>query len=215
LFFCLCVLVSDIILIAKGGGFVDSGKCDIEKYAIENNVPIMHKDGILFLVDIIKKYHVRNILELGSGIGYSAIQMAQVTPGIKITTIEKDNERYMQAIENINAFNLASQIQCINIDAYDYDTDQRYDMIFLDAAKAQYQGLFDKFINNLTVNGFMIVDNLLFHGLVDNPERTHNRRTKDLIRKIKNFREGILTNSLYDVSYYPNIGDGVALVRCR
>ena len=81
--------------------------------------------------------------------------------------------------------------------------------------KAQYQGLFDKFIHNLNVNGFMVIDNLLFHGLVDNPERTRNRRTKDLIRKIKNFREGILTNSLYDVDYYPQIGDGVALIRVR
>ena len=134
MFFCLCLLVSDIIFITKGGGFVDSGKCDIEKYAIENKVPIMHKDGILFLIDIIKKNHIRSILELGSGIGYSAIKMAQVAPGIMITTIERDNERYMQAIENINAFNLDSQIECVNVDAYDYDTDKSYDMIFLDAA---------------------------------------------------------------------------------
>ncbi len=200
---------------SKGGGFVDSGHADIELNALKNNVPIMHKDGILFLVKVIKEYQVKSILELGSGIGYSAIQMAKDNPEVRITTIEKDIERYEQAVKYINAFNLQSQIKCINIDAYDYQDQNRYDMIFIDAAKAQYQGLFDKYRRYLTNNGFVIVDNLLFHGLVDNPEKTHNRRTKDLIRKIRNFREGILANSDYDVNYYPNIGDGVAMIKIR
>lgn len=194
---------------------MDSSHSDIEIYAVENNVPIMHTEGILFLIDMINKYHVKRILELGSGIGYSAIRMAEVDKTIKITTIEKDRKRYEEAVKNINAFNLNSQIDIINIDANDYQTNETYDLIFLDAAKAQYQRLFDKFIANLQPEGFVIADNLMFHGLVDNPELTRSRRTKDLIRKIKKFRDNILTNSLYDVAYFPNIGDGVALIRIK
>ncbi len=192
---------------------MDSGHSDIEKYAIEKNVPIMHKEGILFLVNIIKKHHVKHILELGSGIGYSAIKMVEASPDVMITTIEKDPERYVQAVKNINAFHLDSRITCLNMDAYDYQTEMKFDLIFLDAAKAQYQGLFDKFINNLTSEGIMVVDNLIFHGLVDDPSRTHNRRTKDLIRKIKKFRDSLINDPLYDVQFYPNIGDGVALIK--
>ena len=194
---------------------MDSSHSDIEIYAVENNVPIMQTEGILFLIDMINKYHVKNILELGSGIGYSAIRMAEVDKTIKITTIEKDRKRYEEAVKNINAFNLNSQIDIINIDANEYQTNATYDLIFLDAAKSQYQRLFDKFIINLQPEGFVIADNLMFHGLVDHPELTHSRRTKDLIRKIKKFRDNILTNSLYDVAYFPNIGDGVALIRIK
>ena len=67
----------------------------LEEYARENNIPIMQKDGILFLKDYIKKNNVKNILEIGSAIGYSAINMALVSDNIKIVTIEKDEKRYL------------------------------------------------------------------------------------------------------------------------
>ena len=67
---------------------------DMEEYAKENNVPIMMKDGIEFLTDYIKKNNVKNILELGTAIGYSSIQMALVDDEIYITTIERDENRY-------------------------------------------------------------------------------------------------------------------------
>ena len=66
----------------------------LETYALENNIPIMQKDGILFLKDYIKQNNVKSILEIGSAIGYSAIQMALVSDDIKVVTIERDEERY-------------------------------------------------------------------------------------------------------------------------
>ncbi|MEA5027228.1 MAG: O-methyltransferase [Erysipelotrichaceae bacterium] len=194
---------------------MDGGHSDIERYAIDNNVPIMHAEGILFLINMILKYQVRSILELGSGIGYSAICMAEVNSEIRVKTIEKDEERYHEAVRNISNKALSNQITCLNIDAYDFMTAEKYDLIFLDAAKAQYQGLFNRFVNNLHQNGFFIVDNLMFHGMVDDPSLTRNRRTKDLVRKLKKFRDNILSNSLYDVAYYPEVGDGVALIRVK
>ena len=79
---------------------------EIEKYAIENNVPIMQKDGIEFLTKYIKENNIKKILEIGSAIGYSAIKMALVDDNIKVTTIERDIERYNIAVKNINDFNL-------------------------------------------------------------------------------------------------------------
>ena len=74
---------------------------EIEKYAKENKVPIMQKDGIKFLTNYVQEQGVKSILEVGTAIGYSAICMALVDPKIKITTIERDEERYLEAIKNI------------------------------------------------------------------------------------------------------------------
>ena len=69
---------------------------EIEKYAKDNRVPIMLSDGIEYLCKIIKENNVKNILEIGSAIGYSAIKMALVSDDINVTTIEKDENRYNQ-----------------------------------------------------------------------------------------------------------------------
>jgi len=86
---------------------------EIEKYAKENNVPIMLSDGINFLTNYIKENNIKNILEIGSAIGYSSIKMALVSDDISVTTIERDKERYDIAIENIKKFNLQDRINII------------------------------------------------------------------------------------------------------
>jgi len=78
----------------------------LEQYAKENNIPIMQKDGILFLQDYIIKNNIKNILEVGSAIGYSAIQMASLNKDINIVTIERDEVRYNEAVKNIDNFNI-------------------------------------------------------------------------------------------------------------
>ena len=78
---------------------------EIENYAKLNHIPIMEKDGIMFLKDYIKKNNIKKILEIGSAIGYSAIQMALVDDDIYITTIERDSIRYEEALRNISKFN--------------------------------------------------------------------------------------------------------------
>ena len=87
---------------------------EIEEYARDNNVPIMMKDGIIYLCDYIKNNNVKTILEIGSAIGYSSIMMASVDNDIKVTTIEKDANRYNIAVANINKFNLSSRITILN-----------------------------------------------------------------------------------------------------
>ena len=89
----------------------------IEKYAKEHNVPIMEKTGIDFLTEYIKEHNVKNILEIGTAIGYSAIKMALVDDKIKVTTIERDNERYLEALKNIKEFGLEKRITLVLGDA--------------------------------------------------------------------------------------------------
>ena len=140
---------------------------EIEEYAKEKRIPIMMKDGIEFLCNYIKEHKIKRILEIGSAIGYSAIKMALVDKDIKIVTIERDKERYDEAIKNIDYFNLNEQIEIINGDAMDVSVDGMYDLIFIDASKGHNIDFFEKYQNNLDKSGVIITDNLSFHGLVE------------------------------------------------
>ena len=139
---------------------------EIERYAKENNIPIMLPDGIEFLCNYIKEHNIKNILEIGSAIGYSAIRMAKVSDDIKITTIERDIDRYNIAVSNIKKFNLDNRITIINKDAIDVSIEGKFDLIFIDASKGGNIKFFNKFKDNLDNNGVIITDNLSFHGLV-------------------------------------------------
>ena len=182
----------------------------IEEYAKENNVPIMMKDGIEFLTQYIKENNVKTVLEIGSAIGYSAIKMALVDESIKVTTIERDTSRFNEAVKNIKEFNLENQIEIINADALEYVTDKQYDLIFIDAAKAQYIKFFEKYKTNLKQNGTIISDNLDFHGLVKNPELTTNRNTKQLVRKINTYIEFLKENKEFKTEFI-SLGDGIGI----
>jgi len=186
---------------------------DLEEYAKVNNVPIMQKDGIEFLSKYIKDNNIKNILEIGSAIGYSAIKMALVSDDIKVTTIERDEDRYNTAIKNIQKFNLQDRIKIILGDALqplEINISDKYDLIFIDAAKSQYIKFFEKFDKNLNSGGVVVTDNLSFHGLVEDDSKTNNRNTKQLVRKIRNYIEYLKNNKDYTTTFY-KLGDGVAI----
>ena len=111
---------------------------ELEEYAKKENVPIIQKDGLKFLIKMVKENNVKTILEIGTAIGYSAINMAKIDSEIKITTIERNLKMYNEALKNIKEFNLENQIKLIYGDALLTQINGKYDLIFIDAAKAQY-----------------------------------------------------------------------------
>ena len=185
---------------------------EMENYAKENNVPIMMKDGIEFLTNYIKENNVKNILEIGTAIGYSAIKMALVSDDIYVTTIERDEERYNEAIKNIKEANLGNQINVILDDAFNVDIDFKFDLIFIDAAKAQYIKFFEKFKENLSDNGVIVSDNLKFHGLVDTTDKIESRNLRQLMRKLKNYHNFLRENKEYNTEFI-DLGDGIAITK--
>ena len=184
---------------------------DIEKYAKDNNVPIMLPDGIEFLLNYIKENNVKSILEIGTAIGYSAIRMALISSDIKVTTIERDIDRYNKAIKNISDFSLENQINVIYADAFDVDLSEKFDLIFIDAAKSQYIKFFEKFKHNLNETGTIISDNLEFHGLVENKENVNlSRNVRGLVRKINEYVTFLKDNGEFKTDFY-SIGDGISV----
>lgn len=183
---------------------------ELEEYADNNSIPIMQKEGIELLSEYIKKNNIMSILEIGSAIGYSAITFANINPNIKVTTIERDENRYILACKNIKDFNLESRIDVILGDALETTIDGKYDLIFIDAAKSQYITFFEKFKLLLNDNGVIISDNLSFHGLVEDPSKTKNRNTRQLVGKINRYINFLKENKEYDTAFY-KIGDGISI----
>lgn len=182
----------------------------IEEYAKEFKIPIMEKDGIEFLKQYIKTHSVKKILELGTAIGYSAIQMALVDKNISIVTIERDKSRYDEAIKNIQNMHLEGQITCHLMDIFDFTTEEQFDLIFIDAAKSQSIKFFEKFATNLQKNGTVITDNIYFHGYTMMQERIESKNLRQMVNKIRNYISFLETHPLYETHFY-KIGDGIAV----
>ena len=183
---------------------------ELELYAKENKVPIMQKDGILYLCDYIKKNNIKNILEIGTAIGYSAIKMALVSNDIHIVSIERDQDRYIESLKNIKKMGLEKRITLILGDALNIELDGKYDMLFIDAAKSQYTKFFKKYEKNLEEDGVIVSDNMNFHGLVNEIDKIENRNLRQLVTKISKYREFLENNEKYETKFY-KIGDGLAI----
>ena len=184
---------------------------EIREYARDNKIPIMNQEGIDFLTTFIIKHQIKSVLEIGTAIGYSAIMMSLCSPTLKVTTIERDEERYLEAIKNIKKLNLEDRITLIFNDALKTRVDGKYDLIFIDAAKAQNIKFFELFERNLNDGGFIITDNMYFHGLVKKSEKEiKSRNVRGIVRKIKDYIAFLKENDNYNTTIY-DIGDGIAV----
>ena len=184
---------------------------EIRAYAKEEKVPIMMDDGLKFLIEYIAKNKIQSVLEIGTAIGYSSIMMALSNPSITITTIERDEKRYLEALKNIKKLKLEDRITLIFNDALDVSLSEKYDLIFIDAAKAQSIKFFEKFEKNLNPSGTIIKDNLKFHGLVDkDEEEIESRNLRALVRKIKEYISFLKGNINYKTDFY-ELGDGISV----
>ena len=187
----------------------------LKEYARRENIPIMQDEGIDFLTSFIEKKDIKNILEIGTAIGYSAIMMASINSNIHITTIERDEARYMEALKNIKKFELENRITLIYNDALNVELDNEFDLIFIDAAKGKNKEFFNHFEKNLKSDGFIITDNMGFHGYVEMPEEEiPSKNIRGIVSKIKDYIYFLENNMQYKTIIY-KIGDGIAVTERR
>lgn len=182
----------------------------LEQYAKENKIPIMEKEGLEFLITFIKENNIKSVLEIGSAIGYSAIKMGLISDDIYITTIERDEKRYLEALKNIENFNLKKQIKVIKADALEIEIKEKYDLIFIDGAKGQYLNFFIRFQNCLNENGYIITDNINFHGLTTKVDEIKSKNLKSLVKKINKYIDFLKNNKDYTTTFI-EVGDGISI----
>lgn len=188
----------------------------IHDSARENDVPIMLDDGMEFLLNYIREHeNIRDILEIGTAVGYSSIRMASIRWDMNIDTLEVSETMASQAVKNIEEAGLSERVHVHLIDGAQFETDRIYDLVFVDAAKSQYRRYLEHFLKNTMPGSVFIFDNLIFHGLVDDETMTHNRGTVQMMHKIRKFREHLLEDDRFDTVYYPDIGDGIAIATVK
>ena len=189
---------------------------EMERYANEKNVPIIEKKSIAFIMKYIKEHNIKNVLEIGSAIGYSAILMASSTQECIVTTIERDEARYMECLKNVKKCGMEKKINVVYQDALELNLseDLKYDLIFIDAAKGKNIFFFEKYKNNLVKRGTIITDNLSFHGLVEDNSLIRTKNQKGIVNKIKDFISFLDNNDEFDTEYIP-VGDKIAISKRR
>ena len=186
----------------------------IRTYGKENKVPITLDDTLSFLLETINENQCKEILEIGTAIGFGCISMVENTQCTHIDTLEIDEERFNIANENIKNKNLQKRITTHLIDAKEFlgNCNKKYDLVYLDGPKGQYINYLPMITELLNPNGIIFADNLNFHGMVTG-EIEVTRGCRALIKGLKNYIQEITTNPIYETKLYKEIGDGVGVTR--
>ena len=185
----------------------------IKEEAINNHVPILQDKSLDFIRLILRLINPKDILEIGTAVGYSAINFVlELDENVKVKTIERNEKMYNKAINNIASVNLSDKIEVVLADATEYlpnlKEEGKYDVVFIDAAKGQYLKFLENGIRLVKDGGVIIADNVLFKGRVlsdynDHKHRTAVNRLRDYIAIIN--KDERLKSTILD------IGDGIAV----
>jgi predicted O-methyltransferase YrrM len=186
---------------------------EIQKESIAANVPIIPHETARLLSVLLSIKRPKNILEIGTAVGFSAGLMSRyLQPGGKITTIDRFEVMLKDARKNIKRMQLEDTITILEGDAADIlpTLTDTYDVIFLDAAKGQYGNFLPHCLRLLPVGGLLIVDDVLQGGGIAQPRFYVPRRQRTIHKRMTNFLWDISHHECLESTIIP-IGDGVAL----
>lgn len=184
----------------------------LEEYAAENHVPIIQPEVAAMMKVLGKIHKPARILEVGTAIGYSSILFSSfLKENGRIDTIERNDQMIELARHNIKSAGLQDTINVIAGDAIEVLSclDKQYDMIFLDAAKGQYNEFLEQSKRMLVTGGLLVSDNVLYKGMIATDELVV-RRKKTIVTRMRSFLKNLCLDEDFETSIIP-IGDGVAL----
>ncbi|MBR5318710.1 MAG: O-methyltransferase [Peptococcaceae bacterium] len=186
---------------------------EMRSYAEEHHIPVVDPEVGHLLHLLTGLIQPQSILEIGTAIGCSTLAMANAMETGSITTIELTEERHTMALGYFKRAGVADRIHAVLGDARELvpQLDRQYDMIFMDAAKGQYQEFLDIADRILKPGGLLVADNVLLNGWVVNLNYPRHRQ-KTMVYRMKAFLEQFKENTQYQCSVVP-LGDGVALIR--
>lgn len=190
---------------------VDDQLFMLRKEAEEANIPIISKQVEAVLKVLIKIKKPKKILEVGAAVGYSTLVFALASPQSQIITIERDTARAQQARENFKRYNCQNQISLIEGDALDIlpELTESFDLVFIDAAKGQYNRFFDFIYEQVRPAGLIVSDNVLYRGMIANPERLV-RRQKTIFKRLRSYLSMLTSHSNLETAVLP-VGEGLAI----
>ena len=188
---------------------------NIKQKALEEHIPIIMDDTLEVIAKILEENNPKRILEIGTAVGYSAICFSKyLDENGRIDTIERDEERIIEAKKNIKEMELEDVIHIYEGDAVEIlpILNEKYDMVFIDAAKGKYPFFLNQALRLLDEKGIIFADNILYKGYVMSDYNKHKQRTA-----VRNLREYIA-----EVTQNPNleteileVGDGLAITKLK
>ncbi|MGT2958046.1 O-methyltransferase [Streptococcus bovimastitidis] len=195
---------------AANAGFL----AEIEAFAKEENIPIIQHEVVAYFRVLLQSLKPKNILEIGTAIGFSALLMAENAPDAKITTIDRNPEMIAFAKENFAKYDHRKQIQLLEGDAADVlsHLDQEYDFVFMDSAKSKYIVFLPEILKHLKVGGLIVFDDVFQGGDIAKPIEEVRRGQRTIYRGLHKLFEVTLTHPGLTSSLLP-LSDGLLLVR--
>lgn len=192
---------------------LDTNIENLRLYAEDNQVPIVDKLTLDMIKQLIRMNHTKNILEIGTAIGYSSMQFSSVANDIHVTTIERNEDMIALARNYFQEYGYNEQIRLIEgnaLETYQQVNDREYDMIFIDAAKAQSKKFFELYTPLLRKGGIVVTDNVLYHGFVSNIDIVRSRNVRQMVKKVQQYNHWLMEQSGYTTNFL-NIDDGLAI----
>lgn len=187
----------------------------IKEKALEEHIPIIMDDTLEVIENYLKEKNVKRILEIGTAVGYSAICFTKVLSedGI-IDTIERDEKRVEQAKINIEKAEVKEKINIYEGDAVEIlpTLNEKYDVVFIDAAKGKYPFFLKEALRMIKENGVIFADNILYKGYVMSDYNKHKQRTA--VRNLREYIKEVSENPNLDTDIL-EVGDGLAITRLK
>ncbi len=174
--------------------------------------PIARTKTLEILVDIIQKEKPKQVLEIGTFIGYSASVMLETSLDIFVTTIEKDTQNACDAKKNLSEQGYDGRFEVINCDAFDFlvnNCDKQFDLIFLDGPKGQYIKYLPYLKKMLKTGAYLVCDDILFYGLVRSNEFIPHKH-RSLVVNLRKFLSELEQDSSLDTKIY-DLENGVSV----
>ena len=187
----------------------------IKQKALEEHIPIIMDDTLEVIGSILEKNKPNKILEIGTAVGYSAICFSKYLAGNgRIDTIERDEERIKEAKINIKDMDLEDIIQIYEGDAVEIlpTLNEKYDMVFIDAAKGKYPFFLKEALRMLSENGIIFADNILYKGYVMSDYNKHKQRTA--VRNLREYIKEVTENDNLETEIL-EVGDGLAISKLK
>ena len=188
---------------------------EIKQKALEEHIPIIMDDTLEIIANILTKDKPKRILEIGTAVGYSAICFSRyLSENGVIDTIERDDQRIKQANENVNKLGLESKIHIHSGDAVEIlpTLTEKYDVIFIDAAKGKYPFFLKESERLLNPHGIIFADNILYKGYVMSDYNKHKQRTA--VRNLREYIKEVTENPNFETEIL-EVGDGLAISKRR
>lgn len=187
----------------------------IKQKALENHIPIIMDDTLMVMEQYLKEEKPRRILEIGTAVGYSAMCFTEfLAEGGIIDTIERDEERVAEARENIKKVGVEDKIQIYEGDAVEIlpTLQEKYDAVFIDAAKGKYPFFLQEALRMIQPNGIIFADNILYKGYVMSDYNKHKQRTA--VRNLREYIKEVSENPKLETEIL-EVGDGLAISRIK